>query len=186
MTSTVSDAVKQSIPLKRLRQIISLGALLLGLAHIIWPTLAIDFVALGLIIVATLPWLSPLVKSLELPGGWKVEFAEISKQIIEDKIPSPERGRLTRHQVVSSMSGEISSYKLYSNGILTQRVKARIMAGKSQTNLTFPVAFPNEVTSIQVVGDLAANVTDLSSTGFQLNCPPQSSDKDLVIFVSGL
>lgn len=186
MTNTASNAVKQSIPLKRLRQIISLGALLLALAHIIWPMLAIDFVALGLIIVATLPWLSPLVKSLELPGGWRVEFAEISKQIIEEKIPSAESGRLTKHQVVSSMLGENASYKLYSNGILAQRFKAKILAGKSQMNLTFPVAFPNEVTSIQVVGDLVAFITDLSSTGCRLNCSPQSSDKDLVILVSGL
>lgn len=148
--------------------------------------LAIDFVALGLIVVATLPWLAPLVKSLELPGGWKMEFAEISKQIIEEKIPSTESKKLVRHQVVSSMSGENASYKLYSNGILTQRFKATAMAGSRQTNLPFPVAFPNEVTSIQVIGDLAATVTDLSSTGFRLNCPPQSSDKDLVIVVSGL
>lgn len=186
MTNNASDAVKQSIPFKNLRKVISLGALLLALAHIVWPLLAIDFVALGLIVVATLPWLAPLVKSLELPGGWKVEFAEISKQIIEEKIPSTESWRLTRHQIVSSMSGESASYKLYSNGVLTQRFKARIMAGRSQTNLTFPVAFPNDVTSVQIIGDLAATVTDLSPAGFRLNCSTQTSDKDLVIVVSGL
>jgi len=73
MTDTSADAARQSIPLKRLRQLISLGALLLALAHIVWPTFAIDFVAVGLFVIATLPWVAPLVKSLELPGGWKVE-----------------------------------------------------------------------------------------------------------------
>lgn len=67
------------LPLKRLRQLVSFGALLLALAHIIWPRLAIDAVALALIVIAILPWLAPLVKSLELPGGWKVEFQELQR-----------------------------------------------------------------------------------------------------------
>lgn len=71
--------MKEFIPMKRLRQIVSLGALLLALVHIIWPQLAIDAVALALIVIAILPWLAPLVKSLELPGGWKVEFQELQK-----------------------------------------------------------------------------------------------------------
>lgn len=65
--------------LKTLRQVVSLGALLLALAHILWPSLAIDAVALALIVIAILPWLAPLVKSLEIPGGWKVEFQELQK-----------------------------------------------------------------------------------------------------------
>jgi hypothetical protein len=67
------------LSLKRLRQVVSLGALLVALIHIIWPHLAIDAIALALIVIAILPWLAPLVKSLELPGGWKVEFQEFQK-----------------------------------------------------------------------------------------------------------
>jgi hypothetical protein len=74
-----TDMMPESIPLKRLRQVVSLGALLLAFAHIIWPQLAIDAIALALIVIAILPWLAPLVKSLELPGGWKVEFQELQK-----------------------------------------------------------------------------------------------------------
>jgi hypothetical protein len=68
-----------TLPLTRLRQFVSMGALLLALAHIIWPQLAIDAIALALIVIAILPWLAPLVKSLELPGGWKVEFQDLQK-----------------------------------------------------------------------------------------------------------
>ena len=75
----LTDTTPEPIALKRLRQLVSLGALLLALAHIVWPQLAIDAVALALIIIAILPWLAPLVKSLELPGGWKVEFQELQK-----------------------------------------------------------------------------------------------------------
>lgn len=75
-----STATKEEpIPLKKLRQYVSLGALLLALAHLIWPDLAIDAIALALIVIAILPWIAPLVKSLELPGGWRVEFQELQK-----------------------------------------------------------------------------------------------------------
>lgn len=69
----------ETTQLKKLRQLVSLGALLLALAHIIWPHLAIDAVALALILIAILPWLAPIIKSLELPGGWRVEFQELQK-----------------------------------------------------------------------------------------------------------
>lgn len=78
MTHT-NDSKQEIVPLKRLRQIVSLGALLLALGHLIWPQLAIDAISLALIVIAILPWLAPLVKSLELPGGWKVEFHELQK-----------------------------------------------------------------------------------------------------------
>jgi len=76
---STSESQLERPSLKRLRQVVSLGGLLLALAHILWPKLAIDAVALALIVIAILPWLSPLVKSLELPGGWKLEFQELQK-----------------------------------------------------------------------------------------------------------
>ncbi len=69
----------ETLPLKKLRQTVSVGAILVALGHIIWPQLAIDAVALALIIIAILPWLAPLVKSLELPGGWRVDFQDLEK-----------------------------------------------------------------------------------------------------------
>ncbi|HOI73146.1 MAG TPA: hypothetical protein PLO63_03265 [Syntrophales bacterium] len=69
----------EGFPLKRLRYIITLISLLLALAHLIWPYLAIDVVTLVLLIIAILPWLAPLIKSFELPGGWKMEFQDLQK-----------------------------------------------------------------------------------------------------------
>lgn len=70
---------KNVTPLKILRQLITLCALLLATTHLLWPNIAIDAVTLALVVIAILPWLAPLVKSLELPGGWKVEFRELQK-----------------------------------------------------------------------------------------------------------
>jgi len=65
--------------LKRLRQLVTLGALMLALCHLVWPWLAIDAITLGLLVIAILPWLAPIFKTLEFPGGWKVEFQDLQK-----------------------------------------------------------------------------------------------------------
>jgi len=49
---------------------------LLGL-RVAKPELQLDLVSLGLFAIAVLPWLSDLIKSAEIPGGWKVEFQEV-------------------------------------------------------------------------------------------------------------
>jgi len=65
--------------LKRLRQLITLGALAFALVHVMWPGLAIDAITLTLLVLAVVPWLGPIFKSLQFPGGWKVEFQELQK-----------------------------------------------------------------------------------------------------------
>lgn len=66
-------------PLRRLRQVVTLGALVVGLIHLLFPMLAIDAITLTLLVIALLPWLAPIFKSLEFPGGWKVEFQDLQK-----------------------------------------------------------------------------------------------------------
>jgi len=63
--------------LRRFRQFVTLGALTLALAHLLWPEIAIDAITLVLVVIAIVPWLAPIFKSLEFPGGWKVEFQEL-------------------------------------------------------------------------------------------------------------
>jgi len=54
-------------------------ALAAAIAHLLWPTLKIDIVTLTLLAIAVLPWLSSLFKSIELPGGLKVEYQDLEK-----------------------------------------------------------------------------------------------------------
>jgi hypothetical protein len=58
---------------------ITILAVIVIVIHVIWPTLAVDSITLALIILAILPWIAPLFKSLEFPGGWKIEFQELQK-----------------------------------------------------------------------------------------------------------
>ncbi len=58
---------------------ITLAAIAIATVHIIWPDLKIDAITLTLVIVAVVPWLAPLFKSLEFPGGLKLEFQDLER-----------------------------------------------------------------------------------------------------------
>ncbi len=55
---------------------ISIVALVIIAIHLGWPAINIDSITLILLIVAIVPWLAQLFKSVEFPGGWKIEFKE--------------------------------------------------------------------------------------------------------------
>ena len=57
---------------KSIKYTISLLALVIALAHLIWPDIRIDAITVTLLVVAVLPWLSSVFKSIELPGGLKI------------------------------------------------------------------------------------------------------------------
>lgn len=40
----------------------------------------LDAIGLGLVALAVLPWLSPIVESAKLPGGWEVKFREVERE----------------------------------------------------------------------------------------------------------
>lgn len=58
---------------------ISFFAILVAVIHLIWPKLTIDSITIALIVIAIIPWLGSLFKSLEFPGGLKVEYHELQK-----------------------------------------------------------------------------------------------------------
>ncbi len=57
--------------------VITCTSLLLVIAHLSVPNLRIDATTLVLFAAAAIPWLLPLFKSVELPGGLKLEFQEL-------------------------------------------------------------------------------------------------------------
>lgn len=58
---------------------ISIIALVIAIVHSIWPGVTIDSITVAMVVVAIIPWLAPLMKSVELPGGTKIEFREFEK-----------------------------------------------------------------------------------------------------------
>lgn len=61
---------------RKIQITITITAIIIAVTHIIWPSLNIDSITMTLVIVAVIPWLAPLFKSVELPGGLKFEFQE--------------------------------------------------------------------------------------------------------------
>jgi hypothetical protein len=62
-----------------MRIALSVIALAIAAAHLLVPTFTIDAVTGIALVVAILPWLRPIFKSIEIPGGIKVEFRDIEK-----------------------------------------------------------------------------------------------------------
>jgi len=68
----------------KLKYLISLGAILLLILHVLCPDLGIDITAIALLFIASLPFSGALlkilaswgVKNIEFPGGIKIEMAE--------------------------------------------------------------------------------------------------------------
>ena len=58
-------------------------ALAFVVAHLIWPDLEIDAIALAFVGIAIVPWLGPLLESIEFPGGFKANFREVQQRIKE-------------------------------------------------------------------------------------------------------
>lgn len=67
-----------------LKILISIGAIAVAIAHLIWPNLTIDAITVFLIAISIVPWLDQLFKSIELPGGLKIEYHELEK--VREKI----------------------------------------------------------------------------------------------------
>ena len=65
--------------LKTARWILSAIAIVGITVHLKWPSVGIDGVTLVLLGVLVVPWIGPAFKSLEFPGGWKVEFHDLQK-----------------------------------------------------------------------------------------------------------
>ncbi len=62
-----------------LQIVITVSAVLVAGAHLMWPSLSIDGTTALLLAVAVAPWLGRLFKALEFPGGFKIEYAELEK-----------------------------------------------------------------------------------------------------------
>src|SRR2546430_1224818 len=74
--------------LGKIRWGITFFCLLLFAGHLIWPKISLDLTATILLIVALIPWLAPVVKSIELPGGFKIEVQDVKEAT--DKIVTAE------------------------------------------------------------------------------------------------
>lgn len=90
--------VSREMPGKRLRLFITVAALLVALVHLIFPSVTIDFVTVVLLLIAVVPWIAPIVKSVELPGGFKIQLQDVeeaAKELLRvDAVVQPAAGEI--------------------------------------------------------------------------------------------
>lgn len=81
----------------------------------LWPNINIDAITLSLLAVAAIPWLVPLFKSGELPGGLKLEFQDLQtaeRRAVEagllDEGPAPSPSHGYSFQVVADEDANLA------------------------------------------------------------------------------
>src|ERR1035437_2591948 len=67
-----------------LRIVVSTLALLIAGLHVLWPDVKIDSIAVVLFVISAVPWLQPLVKTVEVPG-LKLELQDLKEKVAEAK-----------------------------------------------------------------------------------------------------
>ncbi|PSR51886.1 hypothetical protein AHMF7605_28660 [Adhaeribacter arboris] len=64
---------------KKIKIVVTSLAVVLAATHILFPKISIDLITVFLLALAIVPWLESLFKSVELPGGLKLEFQDLQK-----------------------------------------------------------------------------------------------------------
>lgn len=64
---------------------------LLAIAHLIWPKLGIDATTIVLITLASIPWILPYIKSIDLPGIGKVDLNDVKSATDKIILPKTEQ-----------------------------------------------------------------------------------------------
>jgi hypothetical protein len=102
-------------------------------AHLLWPALPIDVITLALIGIAILPWLGPILESIEFPGGFKATLREVKDATLRE-IEETTREAKEASQAALSRTEEVHQT---AQAILlqTQAVTETAQAALSQTQV---------------------------------------------------
>jgi hypothetical protein len=84
---------------KHLATLITVASLVMAGVHLKWPNLKIDAITLGLLAFAVLPWLRSIIKTVELPGGWKVELQDYSQGTVDEPPPPAHEAQIAINAV---------------------------------------------------------------------------------------
>lgn len=76
---------------RRVSIVISVASVILAVIHLLVPKLTIDGTTTVLFIIAVVPWLGPVFKTIQGPGGWKVEFRDLRREVAQGFSESRDR-----------------------------------------------------------------------------------------------
>jgi len=96
----------------RIRWSISVVCVLLFAGHLVWPKLSLDLTSTILLVIGVIPWLAPVIKSIELPGGFKIEVQDLkaATEKIVGSDDEPIKARAANIQTIASDSERTASF----------------------------------------------------------------------------
>lgn len=110
--------------------------------------------------------------------AFEVLGAKFKVTLVKESTPENEGRTSVRH--------ESSWYKLYSNGILVQKFKINIASMSKDRQVTYPISFPNELISIQVIGSNRVWISEASLGNCILGIDPIVSEQEIELIISGI
>lgn len=150
---------------------ISLLACLALVVRIAFPQLKIDAVSLGLLALAVLPWLSPLVKSAEFPGAFKIEFQDVQTAVEKISLPAAADPPGPAAEATYSYMSVVSTNPDLALVGLRIEIEKRLRQLARLTDTKSSVALPRIVSELRSYGILdqttAGGLNDLISLGNQ-------------------
>ena len=91
--------------------ILSIVAFAIILFRHLFPNLKIDAIDLGLIVLMILPWFSGLIKGMELPGGFKVEFQDVKdagNKIVGESLETQTKQLMQKEEIFISTDHNVN------------------------------------------------------------------------------
>ncbi len=159
-------------------------ALGLAVGHVVFPSLAIDAITVSLLLMAVLPWAIPFVKSLELPGGFKIETRDVqsaTEKIMHSEVTGTIDAKLAGPEAhLAGVVGKLSDIELLSRiaefnpnlalvGIridIERRLVALAEANEIPTNRRPLARILRDLRAREVVpGSIASGLTELVELG---------------------
>lgn len=148
-------------------------------------------------IIASLAW--PLT-ALFVAKAFKKELSALMARVVSLKLGSMEftAAQSTRMNQEASSARSINKgviregrgsgwyWRQYGNGQIVQAITLLMKAGRGTANITFPIAFPFEVTSILPVGNVGLKVENLTESGCELHIDPSNADREIRLIIGGL
>lgn len=146
--------------------------------HLAWPLTTVFF---ALLFYRPLKNLIDSIETLKV-GDKELGFAERTKRLILGKTKDADKEKYLKQQVLYEGPG----YKLYSNGILVQRIAATIPESANERTFVFPITFPNELTHIQVINNSEIKVEKANLSNCTISITSAAKSRAFEIVISGI
>jgi hypothetical protein len=130
--------------IRALQFLVTAVALLVVVTHHVWPAFHADAFSGTFLLVAGLPWLAPLLKSIKLPGGLEVELREMREDLdqtkgavisatIQAQVGAAALSAPARAEVAANTGGSFSRESLVALGARYEQVRDSMPSGSMRT-----------------------------------------------------